>query len=113
MRVPQFNLRALMTVVAVTGMLLGGCSILQRRQAHFRALADYHESRSAVIFEGSGGEIRVYNALGEEIGAYDAFGEEIRGAAHIRESEQHARLWRRYERAASRPWMPILNMIDQ
>lgn len=83
MRVPQFNLRALMTVGAVTGVLLGACSLLQRRQAHFRALAHYHESRSAAIFEGSGGEVRLYDGLWEE----------IRGPAQVLESERHACLW--------------------
>src|ERR1700720_1466249 len=103
MRGPQFALRGLMAVGAVPGGSLGSCSTLQRRQAHFRALADYHASRSAAIFEGSGGEKRLYNALGEE----------IRGTAHLMQSERHARLWRKYERAASRPWLPILGMIDE
>jgi hypothetical protein len=92
-----------MTVVAVTGVLLGACSILQRRQTHFRALADYHESRSAAIFEGSGGEVRLYNALGEE----------IRVTAQLLESERHVRLWRKFERAAIRPWMPVLGISDE
>jgi hypothetical protein len=103
MRVPQFNLSGLMTVVAVTGVLLGACSILQRRQARCRALAHYHESRSAVIFDGSGEEVRL------DIGLW----EEIRGPAQVLESERHARLWRKYDQAASRPWMPVLGMSDE
>ena len=103
MRVPQFNLSGLMTVMVVTGALLGACSILQRRQARFRALAHCHESRSAAIFEGSGGEVRLYNGLWEE----------IRGPAQVLESERHARLWRKYDRAASRPSMPVLGMSDE
>ena len=81
MRPPRFRLRTLMVAVVFAAVALGGFEMLRRRE-RFLALAAYHASRAVSL-------TRYYSFF------------------FPRKLPWHLDMQRKYERAATRPWLPI------
>jgi hypothetical protein len=95
MRLPRvrFTVRRIMLAVAVVAIVLGGLR-LWCLSAHYRALAEVHRQKADEVVRGT------YAGPG--------------GSYHLEwcawpspNKEYHLRLKENYERAASRPWLPV------
>ena len=84
---PRLTVRGMMVAVAVVAVALS-LIVLKRRSDGYRSLAGYHAAR-AMAESGTGpaesGFARIWTQQGE----------------------WHKRMREKYERAASRPWMPV------
>jgi hypothetical protein len=87
MRLPRFRLRALMLVIAVVVLLIGGVAELPRRRERFQRYASYH--------------------TWESIPSGPGYPESLDEAARRGRSEWQAALAKKYRRAARHPWLPV------
>src|SRR5207248_5318610 len=85
----RFRLRTLLVALAVVGVVLG----LVERRRRFRRLAAYHEMRVA------------RGTLSPSVPVWiDGRGEPVTA----RHSDWHEAMRIKYERAAARPWLPVM-----
>ncbi len=121
----RFTIRHLLIAVAVAALLLGA-EMTRRRALHFAALARSHAQREdfdRLLLDGGTAIMRMADGKVTEIHGpsttrievegggtlvYDTDPSPGYGAAELQgRVESHARLRRKYERAARSPWLPV------
>jgi hypothetical protein len=109
----RFTVRRMMVAVAVVGPLVG----LMMRHLQFRRMVAFHDSQVFESFEikplprkaGSPGlalaSITVFNRFGRPVDCVDQAGDAMKRLAS--RSAWHEALRRKFEYAATHPWLPV------
>jgi len=93
MRFPRFRLRTLLMVVAVLALVMAVSTAIARRSVALAQLAKFHGSRAELALA-----CRLYR---------DASGRTCLARVLTPRFDYHSSLRRKYEYAASRPWLPV------
>ena len=98
MRPPRFRLRSMMILVAVLALSLSA-AVLWRRREHYRRLAEAYALTEMVL--------RVDSNMARGSAAFPLLDLSESMDRNARQADYYARLRRKYERAARRPWLPV------
>ncbi len=98
MRPPRFRLRTMMILVAVLALSLSA-AVLWLRREQYRRLAEVYSLTEKVL--------RVDSHMARGTAAFPLLDLSDSMDRNARQADYYARLRRKYERAATRPWLPV------